>query len=90
MVKEENPISHELHILDGKVSMMYVGEEPWHGLGTKLNEPATSSEAIKAANLDWPVIKAPLHASVDQGRRLLPLEDKFAIIREDLQGRAEW
>lgn len=69
-------MAHELHILDGKVSMMYVGEEPWHGLGTIINEPAISGEAIKAANLDWKVIKAPLHASVDQGKRLFPLKDK--------------
>jgi len=81
-------MAHELHILDGKVSMMYVGEEPWHGLGTKLNDPATSAEAIKAAHLDWKVIKAPLHASIEQGERLLPLKGKFGIVREDLRDRA--
>jgi phage/plasmid-like protein (TIGR03299 family) len=67
--------------------MMYVGEEPWHGLGTKLDKPATAAEAIKAANLDWRVIKAPLHASVNQGKQLIPLEDKYAIIREDKQNK---
>lgn len=83
-------MGHELYIETetGRVSMMYVGEEPWHGLGTKLDKPATAVEAIKAANLDWRVTKAPLHASVDQGRRMLPVRDKYAIVREDKRDKA--
>jgi len=84
-------MGHELHIdtETGRVSMMYVGEEPWHGLGKKLDKPATAVEAIKAANLDWPVIKAPLHTSLDQGKRLLPLEDKYAIVRGDKHDKVD-
>ena len=32
-------MAHEILIDNGKASMMYVGEEPWHGLGTRLATP---------------------------------------------------
>jgi phage/plasmid-like protein (TIGR03299 family) len=72
-------MAHELNLQNGKASMMYVGEAPWHGLGTKLNEPATASEAIKVANLDWSVCKRPIY--VEGASK--PIKDKFAIVRAD-------
>jgi phage/plasmid-like protein (TIGR03299 family) len=61
--------------------MMYVGEEPWHGLGVKLKEPATAAEAIKAAGLDWEVIKAPIY--VKPGRKYKLVPNRFAMLRAD-------
>ena len=46
-------MAHNLEQRDGKTSMFYVGETPWHKLGTKLDNPATSMQAIEAAGLDY-------------------------------------
>lgn len=75
-------MSHEILIENGEASMMYFGEEPWHGLGTKLDKPATSAEAIHAAKLDWQVDKQPLYLKND-----LLVKDTFATIRINKEGK---
>ncbi|MDY7107967.1 MAG: DUF932 domain-containing protein [Planctomycetota bacterium] len=79
-------MAHELHIQNGKASMMYYGDPPWHGLGTRLDKPATSAEAIKAANLDWQVTLKPLLAFDEAGTA--PAKQRLAVVREDLWGQA--
>lgn len=54
-------MAHQLEIRDdGTASMFYCGQVPWHGLGTKLDNPPTIEEAIKAAGLDWTVERRQL------------------------------
>lgn len=74
-------MTHELWIetARGKASMFYVDEPPWHGLGKRLSSPATSVEAITAANLDWKVSKRQLF--IQQGQWHVPVQDRFAVVR---------
>ena len=74
-------MSHNLMIRNGQASMFYVEETPWHGLGTRLDRPATAKEAIQAANLDWTVTKTPVFTLVGNNRLVVP--DTFAIVRDD-------
>jgi hypothetical protein len=74
-------MGHDLNIQDGQAAMMYVGDTPWHGLGTKLNKPATAAEAIEAAKLNWGVRKKPLQAV--EGQQGCLIEDRYAVVRED-------
>jgi phage/plasmid-like protein (TIGR03299 family) len=73
-------MAHNLEIRNDKASMFYIGEAPWHGLGTKLDQPATAAEAIKAAHLDWRVAKVSLYAR--EGRRYSVVPKRFAVVRE--------
>ncbi len=72
-------MGHNLNVANGKVSMMYVGEVPWHELGTKLDSPATAAEAIAAAGLAFTVEKMLLKTRTLD----LPVEGHYAMVRTD-------
>jgi len=72
---------HELEIKNDKASMFYVGEKPWHGLGVKLDNPATAEQALKYAKLDFGVDITP--AKFNIGRKQLIVPDKYVTYRTD-------
>jgi hypothetical protein len=72
---------------DGKASMFSVGTPRWHGLGKRLERPATAAEAIRAANLDWDVVTKP--PVVHDGTPYRPVPDRFAIMPADRCGRED-
>ena len=71
-------MAHNLLMQNGQASMFYINEVPWHGLGTKLDKPATAQEAIGAAQLGWKVVKLPLFA----GSKRIPVPDRYAVVRK--------
>jgi phage/plasmid-like protein (TIGR03299 family) len=55
-------MAHELEMIGGQAQMAYVGETPWHGLGVRVSNDLTPEQMMKAAGLDWKVIKADTYA----------------------------
>lgn len=64
-------------------SMMYVGKEPWHGLGRRIPEGKRVSirEAIVAAGLDWEVELRHLFTEDRRGERI-GIVDQYAVCRQ--------
>ena len=69
-------MAHMIEMIDGKASMAWAGETPWHGLGTQVSNDLTPEQMLKAADLDWKVGPVPAYATiggeqVDIGRSAL-------------------
>lgn len=56
---------HELEFVDGRAQMAYVGDTPWHGLGTKVPSDLTPEQMLTVAGLDWTVEKIPAFANIN-------------------------
>lgn len=60
-------------------SLLYVGETPWHGLGTKYESaPTSAEEIIKGAHLDYTVAADPMSTAHHD-----KVQNYHAIYRED-------
>jgi phage/plasmid-like protein (TIGR03299 family) len=77
---------HNISQKNGQAEIMVVGEPAWHRLGTVLDKPATAEGAIKAAHLNWEVIKQPLFAGENEH---YPIPNYYAIVRGDDWGKAK-
>jgi phage/plasmid-like protein (TIGR03299 family) len=81
-------MAHNLNVDGDKVAMMFVGQVPWHGLGTRLEtSPATAAEAMKAANLDWEVGLKSVYCA--DGEHYYEIPDRKAIVRLDKWGKPD-
>lgn len=73
-------MSHGLEEKNGKLSMAYTGQSPWHKGGVYLGETeATAEEMLKASGLDWEVSTQEISC----GGSIV--SDFKAIVREDTQ-----
>ena len=69
-------MAHELEIVNGEAQMAYVGDVPWHGLGTKVPADLTPDQFMTTAGLDWQVNKENM--TTDSG---IVVPGKQALVR---------
>ena len=60
-------MAHNIEFVNGKAQMAYVGEKPWHGLGTQVPTDLTPLQMLEAAGLNWQVEKFPAYANYGDG-----------------------
>jgi hypothetical protein len=58
-------MSHEIESVNGRASMVFAGETPWHNLGHRLDGNESADEIRKLAGLDWNVEVEPLYRKID-------------------------
>lgn len=71
-------MAHELATTNGRTAMAYFGDTPWHGLGTRLENPATAEEAIQGAGLDYEAELTPLTTADG-----IPVTSRLGVVRSD-------
>lgn len=75
-------MAHMIEEIDGVAQMAYVGDVPWHGLGTKVPADLTPEQMLEAAGLNWTVQKYPTFAILDENDPDSVIETKqSALIR---------
>jgi len=78
-------MSHELTITNGKAEMAYVGNEPWHGLGNKLEPNASIEQWIQAAGMDWQIRRGVVQftPNSESWSYTVPVSDHHVLYRSD-------
>ena len=66
-------MSHEIESVNGRASMVFAGETPWHGLGHRLQGDESADQIREMAGLDWHVEVEPLYRKVGDDFQVFPM-----------------
>lgn len=73
-------MAHNIDMTTGKPAIAYVGETPWHGMGTVMQPGQDIHSWAVAAGLDWQAVKVP--AGFQVGDEWKP-SGRYSVIRDD-------
>lgn len=74
---------HEIaYTADGEAMMMFVGNKPWHGLGTEVSALVTAPEAVRLAHCDY-TIEAQQLMRQDTCGNSYEYPNRYALVRSD-------
>ena len=82
-------MAHELDFaVNGEAAMAWVGDTPWHGLGQQLEVGSPIETWLKAAHMDWEILRTPVEYKIPTDSIDVPFEhmlfsDKHVLYRSD-------
>jgi len=81
-------MGHQVYRTNGKDSMAWTLQKPWHGLGQEVDPNATVDEWAKAAQLEWEVLRSNITYTIPKGGFrdsdiALPYSDRQVLYRSD-------
>ena len=72
----------------GNARMISLRTNPWHGLGTVINDPLSGLDFLKAGRLDFNIITSPLVATVNDKQFIV--QDRKGVFRQDVDGTTDY
>lgn len=75
-------MAHELDMSNGRANIAFVGDTPWHGLGSQLSPGAALDVWKKEAGLNWNINSTPMEFTDDKGKGH-QVTDKQVLYRSD-------
>lgn len=75
-------MAHLLDMTGGRANMAYVGETPWHGLGSELSRGADLDQWRVEAGLNWSVGRAQVQFK-PEGKQVFVRGDSEILYRDD-------
>lgn len=79
-------MSHELEIENGLANMVWADTPCWHGLGTQMDPKEGALAWMKAANLNWEVVRQPMFTTLPNGENATVLgrtgEEYSVLVRD--------
>ena len=82
-------MAHELDFAaNGEAAMAWVGDTPWHGCGQQLTVGSPIETWLKAAHMDWEILRTPVEYKIPTDSIDVPFEhmlfaDKHVLYRSD-------
>lgn len=77
-------MSHEIYTnADGRASMAYVGETPWHGLGSQLTLNSPLDVWLKEAGLDYEIHGGEVMTALPDGQNIITMPSRKLLYRSD-------
>lgn len=74
---------HDIDFSNNRANIAYVGKEPWHGLGSKLESNQPLDVWMREAGLDWTYERAPVEFCVPYVEGHRPFTNRFVLYRSD-------